>query len=261
MLDRISDITIRLVDVFKAELSESGRISPYKKRIVPESDRQDFFLVLNTLVAREVIKYRSMDNGERYVISQFNTDKFNLFCTQFKSDDSPSAVFSDISKLKQKFLYILSAPVITKSNFTNGIQFFGDSEELTPATVDPSRSEYIPDNLIPARLDYFGGFIVTMNNRRYQLRGKTGATDDIIENIFGCIKRYPNRKYSRITLAKATNIKSVATQSLRTIFRNNILCHELSAFAEIGSKYICIHPEAYLTKEQSEAIINKATLV
>lgn len=258
MLDRISDVTTRLVDGFKTELSESGRVSPYKKRIVPESDRQDFFLVLNTLVVREVIKYRLIDGDRRYVVSSFDTNKFNSFCIQFKADDSPSAVFSDISKLKQKFLYILSAPVIRKSNFTNGIHFFSDSKELTLATIDPSKSEAVPKGLTRARFDYDGGFNVYVGNEEYHLRGKSGRTEDILSAIFLTMPNALGKKITRHMLAVATEIRGIESKSLKTVFRKNSVTNVLAPFVEIGSNVICIHPEADLSEEQIASIKEKS---
>ena len=258
MLDRISDITTRLVDEFKTELSESGRISPYRKRIVPEYDRQDFFLVLNALVAREVIRYRFVDDGERYIISQFNIDKFNLFCAQFRSDNSPSAVFSDISRLKQKFLYTLSAPMIKDSDFSNGMHFFDKSEETGLATVDPSNSEVVSKDLIRARFDYDGGFNVYIGNDEYHLRGKSGRTEDILSAIFLTMPNALGKKITRHMLATATDTRSIESKSLKTVFRKNSITNVLAPFVEIGSNVICIHPEADLTEEQVALIKEKS---
>lgn len=261
MLDGISNVTTQIVDCFRAELDESGRISPYKKRSIPDQDHQDWILTLGVMAARGALNYRLVDQDTKFVVTKFDTEKFVAFCDQFKPDSAPSNIFSHVSKLKQKFLYVLSAPTIDGSGFKPGINFFAANEKITQKTVDPSRSEEVPDGKIPARLDYFGGFIVTMNGERYQIRGKTGATEDIIDTIFEHIKRYPHRKYGRKALANAINNSKIEHRSLRTVFRRNILMRELSPFAEIGYKYISIHPLAYLTPDQAEAIIAIATKV
>lgn len=260
MLDNLPNITVRFVEDLVRELDGTGRVSPDKKRSIPEEVRQDFLLLLEAMAARGVIRYK-MTDGSWYVISKFDKDNLKLFCDQFKPDNSASGVFSDITKLKQQFLYVLSVPVVEDAVFDNGMYFCSQSTKITPATVDPSKSEDVPRDLIPARLDYFGGLIVIMAGQRYEFRGKIGTTDDIIDKIFENIKKYPNRKYSRTMLARTLNLKNVASQSLKTIFRNNVLSQELSCFAEIGSKYICIHPEAYLTKDQADAIIARATKI
>ena len=260
MLDNLPNITVRFVDDLVRELDETGRVSLNKKRSVPEDVRQDYLLMLEVMAARGVIRYKMADGGW-YVISKFDEDSLKLFCDQFKPDHSASGVFSDITKLKQQFLYVLSVPVVDDADFDNGMYFFSHSKKITPATVDPSKSEDIPRGLTPARLDYFGGLVVIMAGQRYELRGKIGTTDDIIDKIFENIKKYPNRKYSRTMLARTLNLKNIASQSLKTIFRNNVLSQELPCFTEIGSKYICIHPEAYLTKDQADAIIARATKI